>query len=220
MELFERLNSIDVSEKIEKKNNLSYLSWSFAWGEFKKACPDATYKIMKNENNMPLFGSKETGFMVYTQVTAGGETHEMWLAIMDYRNKSILQPMTTDINKAVMRCLTKNLAMFGLGLYIYAGEDLPEQEKSPKETDTEKKDITQKTEPHKATKEEEEETKVLGELQGEAMKLFNQIINKRVMKITECKAFCTEKMGVDKPIFCEDEAKLKAYIQAAQDLLR
>ena len=67
--------------------------------------------------------------MVQTQVTAGEQTYEMWLPVMDMRNNTILQPRMTEINKAIMRCLTKNLAMFGLGLYIYAGEDLPETPK-------------------------------------------------------------------------------------------
>ena len=63
--------------------------------------------------------------MVQTQVTAGNQSYEMWLPVMDNRNNTLLQPKMTEINKAIMRCLTKNLAMFGLGLYIYAGEDLP-----------------------------------------------------------------------------------------------
>ena len=65
------------------------------------------------------------GYMVQTEVTAGDKTYEMWLPVMDIRNNTVLQPKMTEINKAIMRCLTKNLAMFGLGLYIYAGEDLP-----------------------------------------------------------------------------------------------
>ena len=68
--------------------------------------------------------------MVQTQVTAGNQTYEMWLPVMDMRNNAVLQPKMTDVNKAIMRCLTKNLAMFGLGLYIYAGEDLPEMPKN------------------------------------------------------------------------------------------
>ena len=117
---------LNVSDKVEKKGGLSYLSWSFAWSEFKKIYEDGTYKIIKNEQNMPYFHSVETGFIVYTEVTAGGETHEMWLPVMDFRNKAMTNPSMFDINKTVMRCLTKNLAMFGIGLYIYSGEDLPE----------------------------------------------------------------------------------------------
>ena len=118
----------DVSGKTEKKNGLTYLSWSWAWAEFIKLYPSATYEIKKNVNGLPCFGDDKLGYMVYTAVTVDAITHEMWLPVMDFKNKSMLQPTTFDINKAVMRCLTKNLAMFGLGLYIYSGEDLPETE--------------------------------------------------------------------------------------------
>ena len=127
-ELFKKLYELDVNEKTEKKNGLTYLSWAWAWAEFKKACPDAVYEVVKQENGLPYFFDQATGYMVYTRVTACGITHEMWLPVMDYRNKALMVGQATmfEINKAIMRCLTKNLAMFGLGLYIYAGEDLPD----------------------------------------------------------------------------------------------
>ena len=126
-ELFDKLYKLDVNGHTEKKNGLTYLSWAWAWAEFKKACPDATYEVVKQENGIP-YVMEETGCMVYTKVTACGVTHEMWLPVMDFKNKTIPADIVTmtDVNKAIMRCLTKNLAMFGLGLYIYAGEDLPE----------------------------------------------------------------------------------------------
>lgn len=122
---FKKLSEIDVSKWVEKKGQFTYLSWSHAWSEFVKNYPDATYEILKNELNLPYFNS-DAGGMVYTKVTAGGLTHEMWLPIMDYKNQAKKQFDMMDVNKTVMRCLVKNLAMFGLGLYIYAGEDLPE----------------------------------------------------------------------------------------------
>ena len=128
---FEKLLSLNVNDKTEKKNGLTYLSWSWAWAEFCKIYPEATYTVLKNQDNIAAFGNKEQGYMVYTEVTAGGITHEMWLPVMDFKNKSILNPTTFDINKAIMRCLTKNLAMFGLALYVYSGEDLPEQLETP-----------------------------------------------------------------------------------------
>ena len=131
MNKINELLNMNVNEYTEKKNGLTYLSWSHAWGNFIKVYPDATYKIIKDELNNCYWGNNENGYMVYTEVTAGGITHEMWLPVMDFRNKSMLKPTTFDINKAVMRCLTKNLAMFGLGLYIYAGEDLPEDNTEP-----------------------------------------------------------------------------------------
>lgn len=143
MKTYEQIRSINVSDKIEKKKDLSYLSWSWAWDEFKQACPDATYEIVKDANGIPYFETK-AGVMVYTKVTTGGITHEMWLPVMDGANKPMkAEPYTYkskfgektceafdmfDVNKTLMRCLTKNLAMFGLGLYIYSGEDLPEIE--------------------------------------------------------------------------------------------
>ena len=125
---FEKILNINVNDKTEKKNNLTYLSWAWAWGEFKKIYPGATYEIVKN-NGIPYFAD-DSGAMVYTKVSAEELTYEMWLPVMDYRNKAMKKGEFTmfDVNKTIMRCLTKNLAMFGLGLYIYAGEDLPESE--------------------------------------------------------------------------------------------
>ena len=125
MDKFEEVYAINVNDKTEKKGKLTYLSWAFAWAEFKKIYPDATYKVNEFDGKF-CSGNDQMGYMVQTQVTAGERTYEMWLPVMDIRNNAILQPKMTDINKTIMRCLTKNLAMFGLGLYIYAGEDLPQ----------------------------------------------------------------------------------------------
>lgn len=142
---FDILNAVNVNEHTETKDTgkvkLTYLSWAWAWSEVKKRFPDAQYEIIKF-NGLPYVYDDKTGFMVYTTVTIDGITHEMWLPVMDGQNRAMLahpyevktkfntftvQPATMfDVNKAIMRCLTKNLAMFGLGLYIYAGEDLPE----------------------------------------------------------------------------------------------
>lgn len=151
--VFERLSAINVNEHVEKKNDLTYLSWAWAWSVVKKECPDATYKINPTEYDEDL------GFMCHTEVTIEGETLEMWLPVMDGANKSMKKQSynytgykweagrkvatqktvegatTFDINKTIMRCLVKNLAMFGLGIYIFAGEDLPEAESNvPTET--------------------------------------------------------------------------------------
>jgi hypothetical protein len=128
MDKLEQMLKLDVSKYTKEKGKLTYLSWANAWQEFIKIYPLATYKIKKKDNGECWFGNTENGYFVYTTVTVGELTHEMWLPVMNYSNKSMLKPTTFDINKAVMRCLTKNLAMFGLGLYIYAGEDLPEEE--------------------------------------------------------------------------------------------
>ena len=133
---FIELNKIDVNDKIEKKNGLSYLSWAYAWGELKKRFPNATYKIY--ENTLPngyvvnYFTDGKTSY-VKTSVTVNDIEHIEELPVMDFRNKSIpLEAMTSfDVNKAIQRSLTKAVARHGLGLYIYAGEDLPEQEDKP-----------------------------------------------------------------------------------------
>lgn len=154
MSNFEKLNNINVNDKTEKKNGLTYLSWAWAWSEFCKVFPDATYTVYKNEQGLPYVYDENTGYMCYVEVTAGGKTHEMWLPVMDSANNAMkareyevktkyktvtVKPATMfDINKTIMRCLVKCLAMFGLGLYIYAGEDLPEDlsVEAPKETFT------------------------------------------------------------------------------------
>lgn len=148
MAVFEDLNGLNINGHTEEKNvggtKLTYLSWPWAWAEVKKRYPDAHYTIWKDEYNLPYAYDPRTGFMVYTSVTIEGVTHEMWLPVMDganramkaepykyatkYGEKSVDAATMMDINKTIMRCLVKNLAMFGLGLYIYAGEDLPEVE--------------------------------------------------------------------------------------------
>lgn len=129
MEKLNELLELNVNNMTENKGGFTYLSWALAWKEFIKIYPKAKYEIKKNDQGLPVFGSKELGYMSYTTVTVDDITHEMWLPVLDFRNKPLLTPNTFDINKTVMRCLTKNLAMFGLGLYIYAGEDLPVEQK-------------------------------------------------------------------------------------------
>ena len=134
---FEELYKLNVNDKTEKKGNLTYLSWAFAWAEFKKVYPDANYEIQHFDGTY-CTGNEKIGYMVNTKVTAGEQTYEMWLPVMDSRNNTILAPKMTEINKTIMRCLTKNLAMFGLGLYIYAGEDLPEDGKEEDQSASDK----------------------------------------------------------------------------------
>lgn len=142
--VFNKLYEVNVNDYTEKKNNLSYLSWAYAWAEAKKRFPNLTYKIhLFGEKQLPYVYDENTGYMVFTEITIDGLTHSMWLPVMDSSNKAmknkpytydtrykkeiVVEPATMfDINKTIMRCLVKNLAMFGLGLYIYAGEDLPE----------------------------------------------------------------------------------------------
>ena len=132
---FAELNALNVGDKIEKKNGLSYLSWAWAWGEVKKLHPDARYKIYENADGWNYHTDGRTCW-VKTGVTVAGIEHIEYLPVMDNRNKSILAENVTsfDVNKAIQRSLTKALARHGLGLYIYAGEDLPEDaQKAAKE---------------------------------------------------------------------------------------
>lgn len=152
--VFSTLNAVNCNEHTEKKKQgsteLTYLSWTWAWAEVKKRYPDASYTIYKDELNRPYMEDPELGIMCYTTVTIEGQTHEMWLPVMNGANKAmrrvpykytvynsytktseektVERATMFDVNKTIMRCLVKNLAMFGLGLYIYAGEDLPEDE--------------------------------------------------------------------------------------------
>lgn len=153
--MFEKLLAQNVNEYTEKKNGLTYLSWVYAWKEFKKVYPKATYEIVHFEDGeKPYLYDENLGYMVETEVDNGeGMVLSMWLPVMDGANKAMkdkpytykvkkyenykwtgeyedkeVQPATMfDINTAIMRCLVKNIAMFGLGLYIYAGEDLPDE---------------------------------------------------------------------------------------------
>ena len=127
--VFETLFEINVNDHVEKKNGLSYLSWAYAWAEIKKRFPEATYKVYETESGCIYFTDGKTCW-VKTGVTIGGLEHVEYLPIMDYKNKSIpLENVTSfDVNKSIQRSLTKALARHGLGLYLYAGEDLPEIE--------------------------------------------------------------------------------------------
>lgn len=124
------LSNINVNNYTEEKNGLTYLSWAWAWAKIKENYPDATYTIYENKDGWNYFTDGRTGW-VKTGVTIGGIEYIEYLPIMDYKNKSIkLEDITSfDVNKAIQRSLTKASARHGLGLYIYAGEDLPESEK-------------------------------------------------------------------------------------------
>ena len=130
---FIELNSINVNDHTEKKNNLTYLSWAWAWGEVKKRFPDATYKVYEDDNGCIYWTDGRTAW-VKTGVTVNGIEHIEYLPIMDFKNRSIpLSDITSfDVNKSIQRSLTKAVARHGLGLYIYAGEDLPEDEQESK----------------------------------------------------------------------------------------
>ena len=131
LSVFETLNAVNVNSHTEKKNNLTYLSWAWAWAEVKKAFPDARYTIYETPDGCIYWTDGRTCW-VKTGVTINGLENIEYLPVMDFRNTAIpLDKVTsTDVNKAIQRSLTKACARHGLGLYIYAGEDLPESEQT------------------------------------------------------------------------------------------
>ena len=133
--VFEVLNAIDCSQHIEKKNGLTYLSWAWAWAILKKHYPQATYTIYEDAEGRNYHTDGRTCW-VKTGVCVEGMEHIEYLPVMDFKNASITIDRVTsfDVNKAIQRSLTKAVARHGLGLYIYAGEDLPDvadEEKRP-----------------------------------------------------------------------------------------
>lgn len=133
---FQSLLSIDVSKWVEKKGKFSYLSWSYAVAELMKHAPDATWDVIR----FPLpdaphlfvpYCATPTGHFVEVAVTVGGKTLSQIHPVIDERNQTIASPKADQINKSIMRCLVKAIALHGLGLNIYAGEDLPLEEAPP-----------------------------------------------------------------------------------------
>lgn len=152
---FEKLNAINVNDHVEKKNGLTYLSWAWAWAELKKMYPESYYTIYENKDGLFYHTDGATAW-VKTGVTVKAGEHEIehieYLPVMDFKNKSIpLAAITSfDVNKTIQRSLTKAVARHGLGLYIYAGEDLPEDDTTTPETKTATK-TTQATAPKSTT---------------------------------------------------------------------
>ena len=132
--IFQTLNEINVNEHTEQKNGLTYLSWAWAWAKVKENYPEANYKVYEREDGCIYFTDGRTCW-VKTGVTIGNIEHIEYLPVMDYNNRSIpLEKVTSfDVNKTIQRSLTKACARHGLGLYVYAGEDLPEGETPKKE---------------------------------------------------------------------------------------
>jgi hypothetical protein len=118
------LLKMNVNNHTEKKLNLTYLSWAWAWQIALKTDPKAVYEVIFHQG-MPYLDVNGTA-LVGVSVTLGGSTRVCYLPVMDHRNKAISKPDSFALNTAIQRCMTKCLALFGLGLYIYAGEDLPE----------------------------------------------------------------------------------------------
>jgi hypothetical protein len=124
------LLKMNVSDRTEKKNGLTYLSWAWAWATVLEVDPTANFEVEQfthpdNPNLRVPYQDIGGSCIVWVSVTIFGKTAKVQLPVLDYRNKCIPAPNAFDINTSIMRCLTKGIAMHGLGLYIYAGEDLP-----------------------------------------------------------------------------------------------
>jgi hypothetical protein len=137
MSYFEILNGINVNDKTENRNGLTYLSWAWAWGELKKRYPKSFYSVYENKDGLMYHHDNRTAWVKTGVTVVDGDfsiEHIEYLPVMDFRNKSIgVDSITSfDVNKAVQRSLTKAIARHGLGLYIYAGEDLPDGEQESK----------------------------------------------------------------------------------------
>jgi hypothetical protein len=128
---FQKLSEIDVSKHIEKKNGFSYLSWPFAISELNKVDPNASWNVVRFDG-LP-FLKTECGYFVEVEVTVQGITKSQIHPVLDHRNKTIAQPDAFQINTSIQRCIVKAIALHGLGLYVFAGEDLPEQKEPTEE---------------------------------------------------------------------------------------
>jgi len=227
---FEILNAVNVNDHTEVKDTgkvkLTYLSWAWAWAEVKKRFPTASYEIIKFDG-LPYVYDEKTGFMVYTKVTIEGVTHEMWLPVMDGNNRAMLdhpyevktkynsftvQAATMfDVNKTIMRCLTKNLAMFGLGLYIYAGEDLPEYpDEDVKVKDQKKTKAQLKTQPKAQPVEQAQPNQTTDPERQKLLNAANELVAFCKEHDIDIKALCV-KQGLTKQSTTEDYQMALVY---------
>lgn len=139
MDAFKTLNNINVNDHTERKNGLTYLAWAWAWGELKKLYPESYYTVYENKDGLFYHTDGKTCWVKTGVTLVDGDIHLEhieYLPVMDFKNKSIPVEQVTsfDVNKAIQRSLTKAVARHGLGLYIYAGEDLPEEEAEAEHT--------------------------------------------------------------------------------------
>lgn len=147
--VWETLSRIDVNNHTEKKGGLTYLSWAWAWGICKENYPDATFVKMTNDQDFPCFKDENGIAFVKVRVIIEDQSVTEIYPVLDYKNKSIKNPDSFAINTALQRCLTKCLGYFGLGHYIYAGEDLPQ-------IDIDREDTIKKIEAHHEKLKEED----------------------------------------------------------------
>ena len=154
--VWDTLSKVDVSEHTEKKMNLTYLSWAWAWGVLMEHYPEAKYSFYEDDNHVPFVTLPDGTCEVRCRVSIGDLVREMWLPIMNHKNQPVINPNSFQVNTSKMRCLTKCLGMWGLGHYIYAGEDLPDAD-AKEEKPVGKKPEPKKEEPVKEEPKQEDE---------------------------------------------------------------
>ena len=183
------LSAIDCTKHVEKKGNLSYLSWAWAWGILMEYYPDSTFVFSDDRHH------SDGTVTVECSVTVDGTERSMWLPVMDHKNKSIVNPTSRDISDARMRCLVKCIGLHGLGLYIYAGEDLPQAVQDAVITDEQFREIND----------------ALDETQSDKVKFLEQL---NIESLKEMKASDYKKA---KSMIDAKKARIKAIEQARQD---
>lgn len=198
MSVFEKLNTIDVGKHIEKKGALSYLSWAWAWAELKKNYPLSIYTVYENQLGLNYHHDNNTCWVKVGVTVEDIEIIE-YLPIMNFKNKSIpLAEVTSmDVTKAIQRCATKAIGRHGLGLYIYAGEDLPEPpQQTQEDIEAIKKENDRKIELNNYKK----------EIGATLLKLTEHGVNKKAIENS-----IKHHLGSEKVFECNDIEKLKAY---------
>lgn len=193
---FEKLSKINVNDKTERKGKFTYLSWAFAWAELKKVCPTASATVYHDQvTNKPYFADGDKGVIVKVGVTVDGTEHISYLPVMDFKNKAIPEEDVDmmDINKAIQRATVKAIGLHGLGLYIYAGEDLPEDAEDTTEAPKEAKEVVKRKAKKKTTKkvakkkEDEEESEESEDTPSVAEKAKNSFRSKAGKKTKKTK---------------------------------
>lgn len=197
MNIWETLSAIDCGAHTEKKGGFTYLSWTWAWAMVKERYPSALYRLE------PDITFPDQTMEVRVSVTIEDMTHEMWLPVLDHRNKAIANPNAFDINSSRMRCLVKCLAMFGLGHYIYAGESMPD------------------TGPAFTSEQKEEYLRLMADGDGWGMKAFGGEVGGEVMSALFSdapKGQVTKQKEMCRAMVSEANESLKASLAAIEQL--
>ena len=198
---FKALNKIDVSDLAKKKGKFTYLSWPYAVQEFLRVCPEATWEphlFVSQDGVKQPYMKTETGYFVQVSVTVNDITRTQVHPVMNNYNNPIKEPDACDINKSIQRCLAKAIALHGLGLYIFAGEDLPdigENETQNLISDTQKKEIDELLEMAPLTQEEKDSTLLWMGKTGRTKREADDLIKKLNSKITPTPSTGSVKIG-------------------------